>query len=53
LIASGAAAWGIVSRTDAERELARVTDEAALPTVATVAAQAGPAEEEVVPPGTV
>jgi RND family efflux transporter MFP subunit len=52
-LALGAAAWGILSRLDAETALARVTDEAALPTVATVVALAGPAEEEVVLPGTV
>jgi RND family efflux transporter MFP subunit len=53
VFALGSAAWGILSRLDAETALARVTDEAALPTVATVVAQAGPAEEEVVLPGTV
>jgi RND family efflux transporter MFP subunit len=53
VLALGAAAWGILSRLDAETALARVTDEAALSTVATVVAQAGPAEEEVVLPGTV
>jgi RND family efflux transporter MFP subunit len=53
VLALGAAAWGILSRVDAETALARVTDEAAPPTVATVVAQAGPAEEEVVLPGTV
>jgi RND family efflux transporter MFP subunit len=53
VLALSAAAWGILSRLDAETALARVTDEAALPTVATVVAQAGPAEEEVVLPGTV
>jgi RND family efflux transporter MFP subunit len=53
VLALGAAAWGILSRLDAEAALVRVTDEAALPIVATVVAQAGPAEEEVVLPGTV
>jgi RND family efflux transporter MFP subunit len=53
VLALSAAAWGILSRLDAETALARVTDDAALPTVATVVAQAGPAEEEVVLPGTV
>jgi RND family efflux transporter MFP subunit len=48
----GAAAWGIRSRLDAETALARATDEAALPTVATVVAQAGPAEEQITLPGT-
>ena len=52
-LALSAAAWGILSRLDAETALARATDAAALPTVATVVAQAGPAEEEVVLPGTV
>ncbi len=51
--ALGAAAWGIYSRLDAETALARATDEAALPTVATVLAQASPAEEEITLPGTV
>ena len=53
VIALSSAAWGIRSRLDAETALARVTDAAALPTVATAIAQAGPAEEEVVLPGTV
>ncbi|WP_210253027.1 efflux RND transporter periplasmic adaptor subunit [Beijerinckia sp. L45] len=49
-----AAAWsGIASRLDAETALARVTDEAAVPTLATVVAQAGPREEEIVLPGNV
>jgi RND family efflux transporter MFP subunit len=53
VLALGAAAWGILARLDAETALARVTDEAAVPTVATAVAQAGPPEEEVVLPGTV
>ncbi len=53
VLALGTAAWGILSRVDAETALARATDEAALPTVATIVAQAGPIEEEVVLPGTV
>jgi len=53
IVILGAAAWGIISRLDAETILARETNEAALPTVATVVAQAGPVEEEVVLPGIV
>jgi RND family efflux transporter MFP subunit len=52
-LAVGAAGWGILSRRDADAALARTTDAAALPTVATVVAQAGPAEEEIILPGTV
>jgi len=52
-LALTAAAWGIFSRLNAETALARATDEAALPTVATVVAQAGPEEEEISLPGTV
>jgi RND family efflux transporter MFP subunit len=51
VFALAAAAQGVLARLDAETALARMTDEAALPTVATVVAQAGPAEEEVVLPG--
>jgi multidrug efflux pump subunit AcrA (membrane-fusion protein) len=53
VLALSSAAWGILSRLDAEATLARATDAAALPTVATAVAQAGPAEQEVVLPGTV
>jgi RND family efflux transporter MFP subunit len=52
-LALGAAAWGILTRLEAETALARVTDNAAVPTVATVAALAGPAQEEIILPGTV
>jgi RND family efflux transporter MFP subunit len=52
-LAVGAASWGIWSRRDAEAALARTTDDAAVPTVAVAAAQPGPAEEEIVLPGTV
>jgi RND family efflux transporter MFP subunit len=53
VLALGAAGWGILTRRDAEAALARTTEESALPIVATVLAQAGPAEEEIVLPGTV
>jgi RND family efflux transporter MFP subunit len=45
--------WGIMSRLHAESALARVTDDAAVPTVSVAIAQSGPAEEEIVLPGTV
>jgi RND family efflux transporter MFP subunit len=51
-LALSAAAWGIFTRRGAEAALAHATDAAALPTVATAIADAGPAEEEVVLPGT-
>lgn len=53
VLALSTAAWGIHARLDAETTLARATDAAALPTVATVVAQAGPAQDEIVLPGTV
>jgi multidrug efflux pump subunit AcrA (membrane-fusion protein) len=52
-LAVGAAAWGIWSRRDAEAGLTEITDAAAIPTVAVAIAAAGPAEEEIVLPGTV
>jgi RND family efflux transporter MFP subunit len=52
-LAIGAAYWGIQSRQRAEAALEQSTDAAAVPTVAVVQAAAGPAEEEVVLPGTV
>jgi len=52
-LALGAAGWGILDRRNADAALAKTTEEAALPTVATVVAQAGAAEEEIVLPGTV
>ena len=52
-LAVSAAAWGISSRRHAEAALVEATDAAAVPTVAVTAAAAGPAEEEVVLPGTV
>jgi RND family efflux transporter MFP subunit len=48
-----AAGWGILSRLNAESALARATDDAAVPTVSVAVAQSGPAEEEIVLPGTV
>ena len=48
-----AAGWGIATRIDAEAALARTTDAAAPTTVATITAEAGPTEEEIVLPGTV
>ena len=53
VLALGAAGWGILTRRDAEAALAKTTEASALPNVATVLAQAGPAEEEIVLPGTV
>jgi RND family efflux transporter MFP subunit len=53
LLVIGVAAWGIWSRIHAEGRLARATDAAAVATVATVRAQAGPAIEDIVLPGTV
>ena len=53
VLALGAAGWGILTRRDAEAALAKTTEDSALPNVATVLAQAGPAEEEIVLPGTV
>ncbi len=52
-LAAGAAAWGIWSRQHAEAALEQATDAAAVPTVAVTVAAAGPAEEEIVLPGTV
>jgi RND family efflux transporter MFP subunit len=52
-LAVGVAAAGIESRQHAEAELAQATDAAAIPTVAVAIAAAGPAEEEIVLPGTV
>ena len=52
-LAIGAASSGIRSRQHAEVALEQVTDAAAVPTVAVVTAAAGPAEEEIVLPGTV
>jgi RND family efflux transporter MFP subunit len=53
VLAAGAAAWGIWSRGQAEAQLAQTTDAAAVPTVAIALAAAGPAEEDIVLPGTV
>jgi len=52
-IAAGTATFGIWSRHVADAAVARVTEDAALPTVAAMEAQPGPAEEDVVLPGTV
>ncbi len=52
-IAAGTASFGIWSRHSADAAVARVTEDAALPVVAAVVAQPGPAEEEVILPGTV
>jgi len=52
-VAVVAAAWGIWSRRQAEAALERATTAAAVPTVAVALAAAGPAEEEIVLPGTV
>lgn len=48
-----AASWGIWSRQHAEAALEQATDAGAVPTVAVALAAAGPAEEEIVLPGTV
>jgi RND family efflux transporter MFP subunit len=53
VLAAVAAGWGIWSRQRAEAALAQSTDAGAVPTVAVTAAAAGPAEEDVVLPGTV
>jgi multidrug efflux pump subunit AcrA (membrane-fusion protein) len=53
VLAVSAAASGIRSRQHAEAELAQATDAAAVPTVAVTLAAAGPADEEIVLPGTV
>ena len=53
VLALGAAFWGILDRREADAALAKTTEAAALPSVATVVAQAGPAEQEIVLPGTV
>jgi RND family efflux transporter MFP subunit len=47
------AGWGILSRLHAESALVRATDDAAVPSVSVAIAQSGPAEEEIVLPGTV
>ncbi len=47
------AVWGIASRDRAEANLRQATEEQAVRTVATVQAASGPAEEELVLPGTV
>jgi RND family efflux transporter MFP subunit len=52
-LAVGVAASGIESRQHAEAKLAQATDAEAIPTVAVAIAAAGPAEEEIVLPGTV
>jgi len=52
-IAAGTVSFGIWSRHSADAAVARATEEAALPVVAAVDAQPGPAEEEIVLPGTV
>jgi len=52
-LAVGVAASGIESRQHAEAKLAQATDAQAIPTVAVAIAAAGPAEEEIVLPGTV
>ncbi len=49
-LVSDATAWGILSRLDAEAALAQTAVDAALPSEAKVAAQAGPAEGEVMLP---
>ena len=53
LLLLGLAGAGIWSRHDAETALARSTEDASVPTVAAAAAQAAPAEEDIVLPGTV
>jgi RND family efflux transporter MFP subunit len=53
VLALGCATWGIWSRARADTVLRQVTDEAAVQTVAVAIAEAAPAEEEVVLPGTV
>jgi len=52
-VALGLADWGISSRLKADTALARATEEAARPTVATIAAKASPSIEEITLPGTV
>ena len=52
-VAAGTASFGIWARLSADAAVLRATEEAALPTVAAVEAQAGPAEEDIVLPGTV
>jgi RND family efflux transporter MFP subunit len=52
-LALGVVAWGIGSRKNAEAALTHATNEAAVPTVSFVTAAAGPAEEDIVLPGTV
>jgi RND family efflux transporter MFP subunit len=52
-LAIGVVAWGIGSRMNAEAALTHATNEAAVPTVSFVTAAAGPAEEDIVLPGTV
>ena len=53
VVALGAAGSGILDRHAADAALAKTTEDAALPSVATALAQASPAEEEIVLPGTV
>jgi RND family efflux transporter MFP subunit len=53
VLAVGAPAWGIWSRQHAEAQLVQATNAAAVPTVAVAQAAAGPAEEDIVLPGTV
>jgi RND family efflux transporter MFP subunit len=53
VLAVGVAASGIESRQRAEAKLVQATDAEAIPTVAVATAAAGPAEEEIVLPGTV
>ncbi|HVJ55789.1 MAG TPA: efflux RND transporter periplasmic adaptor subunit [Aliidongia sp.] len=47
------AAWGISTRLHAEANLKDATEDAAIPTVVVAKAQAGPAVDEIVLPGTV
>jgi RND family efflux transporter MFP subunit len=53
VVVLGLAGSGIWSRHDAEAALTRSTEDAAIPTVAVASAEAAPAEEEIVLPGTV
>ncbi|MET1026071.1 MAG: efflux RND transporter periplasmic adaptor subunit, partial [Dongiaceae bacterium] len=52
-VAVGIAGWGIRSRLGTEAALAKTTDEEAELTVSVATAEAGPAEEDIVLPGTV
>ena len=47
------AAWGVASRHQAEADLRQATEEQAVRTVATMRAPSGPADEELVLPGSV